>query len=104
MGNKSFWKRGFFDVPSGTPDERVQFGADKYIRRFCTYLEREGYIVYEVTKPVPTGMVEHLVFTEPDTTRYEILARIARPPQELHFDIPDYAVPEMEKIGLVLAE
>ncbi|KKM85253.1 hypothetical protein LCGC14_1290860 [marine sediment metagenome] len=103
MGTLSVWSKGYYDVPDSWTEEMAQAVSPKYTKRFGEHLEREGFTILCFLKPVVAGAMEHNVFCEPDKRRYSIFAQVTRQPKELHFEIPDYAVPEMSKI-LTLAE
>ena len=94
----SIWKKGYFDVPTWYTEEQVTSIAPKYTRRFGESIEREGFFVVSMLKPVVSGDIEHKVFCQPDTRRYTIFAEVTRQPQVIKYDIPDYAVPEMQKV------
>ena len=100
----SRWERAGFDVPANISDEQVQAGAGVYQRRFGEHLERQGFIILQMLKPVVAGKMEHQILTDPDRRRYHIFALVTRKPVTTHFDIPDVAVPAMQKIGLTLQE
>ena len=103
-GRPSFWKTGYFDVPITYSEEQVRWIAPKYLRRFGEYLELEGFTVLQMLPPQASGEISQHLFSQPDTKRWTIFARVTRQPQTIHVDIPDYAVPEMEKVGLTLQE
>ena len=92
-----FWERATFTVPADTPDERVQFHADKYIAKAAKVFEAQGCTVLEVTKPIVS--LGHLV-TDDDRRRYDIFFWCRRKPIEYTFEIPDKAVPEMQRLGM----
>lgn len=104
MSKPSIWTTGYFDVPFHYGEEQVQWVAPKYMRRFGEYLETQGFVVKQMLKPQVSGKATQNLFGQPDTKRYTIFAEVTRQPVEMHVDIPDYAVPDMEKVGLTLNE
>lgn len=100
----SFIKKGYYDVPSRYSEEQALAIAPKYITKFGESLHKEGFNIIRMYPPVESGNMEQVIFCEPDTRRYTIEAQVARKPRELHIDVPDHAVPAMEKLGLVLQE
>ena len=106
MANKrpSRWERASFDVPATVPDEVVQTKAGVYMARFGQHLERQGFIVLDILRPVVADSTDHKLFSQPDRRRYHIFALVTREPRTVSYDIPDYAVPQMQKVGLSLQE
>ena len=82
--------------------ERVEFHFEDYRLKFGKSLEREGWEVLYVGQPFQN--VFNLIPTDPDRPRYEIKAWCRRRPVEFTWDIPDKAVPAMQKLGLKLME
>ncbi len=94
-----YWDRATFTVPSDTPDERVQFVADRYRAKFGKYLEEQGFTVKKMTKPLVS---RRLFPTEAGRRRYDIYAFVSRRPVELTARVPGVLVPEMQAMGLKL--
>ena len=94
-----FWERATFTVPADTPDERVQFHADKYTAKAAKVFEAQGCTVLEVTKPIVS--LGHLV-TDADRRRYDIFFWLRRKPVTLEFEIDEKAIPEMQRLGMKL--
>jgi hypothetical protein len=90
-----------FTVPLGTPEDRVQFAADKYMGRFGDALESQGFTVMVMTKPERARLLD---LTEHGRTRYLLFAWVKRRPVEHHLWVPDSAVPILEKQGMKLTE
>ena len=96
------WQTATFTVPANVPHERVvaPLIADKYQRRFGSYLESVGFQVLYMGDPtVDAGVLSR----EPDRRRYTIRAWCKRRPITTTLTVPDCAVPEMLKRGLTLA-
>ena len=89
-------RRAIFTVPVGTPDERVQFNAGRYQRKFGGQLEKDGFRVMDMSKPIK--VLNHPL---PDPTRimYGILARVTRRPVALTMELPDLVAAELERRG-----
>ena len=94
-----FWERATFTVPADTPDERVQFHADKYTAKAAKVFEAQGCTVLDFTKPIVS--LGHLV-TDDDRRRYDIFFWCRRKPITYTFEISEEAIPEMEKVGMKL--
>ena len=94
-----FWERATFTVPHDTPDERVQFKADKYIRKAGYVYEAQGCTVLNHTKPIVS--LGHLV-TDGDRRRYDIFFWLKRKPETYTIPIPEQLIPEMQSKGLKL--
>lgn len=95
-----FWERATFTVPADTPDERVQFHADKYTRKAAEVYESQGCTVLQVTKPIVS--LSHLP-TDDDRRRYDIFFYLRREPITYKLEIPEQLIPEMQQKGLKLA-
>lgn len=95
-----FWEKATFTVPVNTPDERVQFHAKEYMRKFGEYLEEEGFTVKEMLKP-QIGERRFPVVEE-DRKCYAIFAFVSRVPVELTTMVPETLIPEMQAKGLKL--
>lgn len=93
------WRRGSFTVPLKTSEERVQLVADRYMRRFGEALEREGFRVLKMLDPRPDSGAA-LLFADPDRKQYVMWALVSRAPFQLHLEVRDEDVPEMEKLGM----
>lgn len=94
-----FWERATFTVPADTPDERVQFHADKYIARAAQVFEAQGSQVLKVTKPIVSlGYLP----TDDDRRRYDIFFWLRRKPITYELEIPEQLIPDMQKKGLKL--
>lgn len=95
------WERAIFDVPASVPDERVQFHADKYQRKFGDYLEEVGFTVLFMgeaeldARPIPR---------KPDRRHYTIQAWVKRRPVVAHMEVPDEAVSLLLAKGMTLAD
>ena len=95
------WERARFTVPDDVPEERVQFRSDKYMHRFGDHLEGVGYTVLSMmrprryTGPLPEPEGRHL---------YHVYAWVRRRPIVAHMEVPDHAVADMQRLGLVLTE
>ena len=100
------WERAVFTVPLGVPEERVQFVADKYQRKFGYHLEKQGFTVLQMSQPVRvTRPIEgDAGIMDPTRKKYGILAYVTRRPVEHTVDVPDALVPELEKVGMRLTE
>ena len=94
-----YWERATFTVPIDTPDERVQFNADKYTAKAAKVYEAQGCTVLNFTKPFVS--LGHLV-TDADRRRYDIFFWCRRKPITLEFQIPEKAIPEMQRQGMKL--
>ena len=94
-----YWERATFTVPIETPDERVQFNADKYTAKAAKVFEAQGCTILDFTKPIVS--LGHLV-TDDDRRRYDIFFWCRRKPITYTFEIPEEAIPEMEKVGMKL--
>lgn len=92
-----FWERATFTVPADTPDERVQFHADKYIAKAAKVYEAQGSTVLNFTKPIVS--LGHLV-TDDDRRRYDIFFWLRRKPITYNFEIPEKAIPLMQSKGM----
>lgn len=99
MQSNGFWDMATLTVPEDTPDERVQFVADKYRAKFGKYLEGQGFTVKKMTKPL---ISKRLFPTEEGRRRYDIFAFVSRRPVELNVRVPEILVPEMQAMGLKL--
>ena len=96
-----FWTEGCFTVPDDVSEARVQLRADAYMKKYGRVLEEQSFSVHCITWP---ELYHGLLPVAPDRRKYVIHALVSRRPQVMSFDIPDRMVPEMEKIGLRLAE
>lgn len=95
------WRRACFTVPVSVSEERVQFYADKYRRKFGNFLEKEGFDVLWMSQPlVYTGRLP----VEGGRREYKVFAWCRRRPIELKVDVPDILVPELLVRGMKLAE
>ncbi len=45
-------RRALFEVPAATTEELVQYAGDSYRRKFGAELERQGFRVMDMSKPV----------------------------------------------------
>ena len=92
-----------FDVPNTVSEERVQFKASNFRNQFGNRLEKMGFTVLLMEGPKRTACPPFKIL---DTTRkwYRIMARVRRRPVEHRFDAPDSAVPQLEAMGMKLAE
>ena len=94
------WERASFTVPDSVSEERVQFHADKYQRKFGDHLEGVGFTVVAMTEPeIDTGSLP----VDPDRRRYIIWAWVRRRPIIAHMEVEDEAVPTLLKLGMSLA-
>jgi len=94
-----FWEKATFTVPADTPDERVQFHADKYIRRAAEVFEAQGCKILRHTKPIVSlGFLP----TDEDRRRYDIFFWLRRRPITYELEIPEALIPEMQSKGLKL--
>ncbi len=91
-----FWERATFTVPIDTPDERVQFHADKYIRKAAEVYEAQGCTVLKHTKPIVSK--GHLP-TDDDRRRYDIFFYLRRRPITYDLQIPEAIIPEIQSKG-----
>ena len=100
------WERAWFSVPSTVNEERVQFAADKYMRKFGNWLEAKGFTVLAMRKPVaePNKDLRALWAKEsmdgPDRRRYVIWAWCRRRPIDVVMWVPDSAVAQMQGLGM----
>ncbi|KKL60803.1 hypothetical protein LCGC14_2201680 [marine sediment metagenome] len=104
MRKPSIWEKASFNVPDWYTEEQVMKVYPRCLKKAGAYYEAKGYTVLGVTPPILASETEHEIFTPPDARRYLIFLRVTKEPVTQHFDIPDAAVPEMEKGGLILAE
>jgi hypothetical protein len=98
-----FWRSAVFTVPGDVDEDRVQFSADKYMRKFGNQLEVEGFDVRLMTQP-GLDRRKSTTLTLEDRRAYVIWAWVKRRPSEIHVDIPDFAVSAMQDVGLRLTE
>ena len=96
------WERGTFTVPVTTTEEQVNLASHKYMRRFGECLEAQGFTIKSMIAPKRSERLK--MMTPPDRKRYDLWAFVTRQPHEIHIDIPDKAVPEMEKVGMTLID
>ena len=96
-----YWESATFTVPIEVSHERVLLLGDKYQKKFGVSLEDRGLKVTRMGEPT---LDPRPLETPPDRRRYRILAWCSRRPREIHVEIPDVAVPDMEKMGLRLTE
>ncbi|NIR13677.1 MAG: hypothetical protein GWN86_06905 [Desulfobacterales bacterium] len=89
-------------MPKSTTNEQIDFHADKYQRKFGNHLEAQGYNV--LAMGMPEENPKAFPSLPEDRRGFIIWARVSRRPQEIHIDIPDNAVEEVEKLGLKLNE
>ena len=94
-----YWERATFTVPADTLDERVQFHADKYVRRAAQVYEAQGCTVLRHTRPIVS--LGHLP-TDGDRRRYDIFFWLRRKPTTYELEIPEALIPEMQMKGLKL--
>lgn len=104
MKRPSFLASGFYDVPDWYTYEEVLNVYPRYAKKLGEHWESQGYEIVKMFLPVKSSNTVHQIFCQPDQVRYSIRALITRKPEEIHLDIPDEAVPEMQKIGLTLTE
>ena len=92
-----------FDIPSTVSEERVQFKASNFRNQFGQRLEKMGFTILLIEGPKRTACPPFKLL---DTTRkwYRMIARVRRRPVEHRFDAPDSAVPQLEAMGMKLAE
>lgn len=87
-----YWERGTMTVPDSVSDERVQFHATGYMRKFGEALEKQGLTVKKMTRPVENP--KSRLPKDPDRRRYSIYAWVTRTPLQMTVDIPDLLVPK----------
>lgn len=106
MSKPTIWQRASFNVPDWYSWEAVLDAAKRGARRAGEHYEAQDYTILEIRGPYRASELEHdvLEFVPPDATRYTIWLRMGKVAETLHFDIPDVAVPELEKVGLTLTE
>lgn len=97
--NGGFWDRATFTVPEDVPEERVQFHASKYMGRFGSVLEGQGFTVREMLRPQVSNRLP-----QGGRRRYDILAFVSRKPIVIKERIPDMLVPKMQRLGMKLVE
>lgn len=91
------WERRIFTVPKDTPEERVQFHADRYMKRAGDSLEMEGFQVIYMKRP----HIDRCPYPEDgDRKRYVIMAWVRRRPVELTMDIPEEMIPSALASGM----
>ena len=98
------WERAWFTVPDDVSEERVQFAADKYMRKFGGWLEAKGFTVLAMREPIrePNRNLQAL-WTRTDGAdrrRYVIWAWCRRRPIDLVMWVPDSAVAAMQGLGM----
>jgi hypothetical protein len=93
------WQRGHFDVPAATTEERVAQRAHIYMQRVGDGLERLGFTVLAMQRPVPNDGTRLVL---PDRRQYIIWAWCRRRPVVHHLEVPDSEVPLLEKLGMRL--
>lgn len=98
------WQRGSFTVPADVSDERVQFAADKYRRKFGAILERGkyGFRVLEMIGPHEDKGAVKKATTDSDRRAYVIWAKVTRRPVTFHVEVPDEDVPMYQAAGFKL--
>jgi hypothetical protein len=96
-----YWESAIFTVPADVSHERVLLLGDKYRNKFGQSLEGQGLTVRRMGEPM---LDSRPLETDPDRRRYRLLAWCSRRPREIHVEIPDEAVPDMERMGLRLTE
>lgn len=98
------WDKATFTVPDDVPEERVQFAADKYRRKYGDILEGQGFEVLEMEQPhMDEGLVAQGT-VDPNRRPYVIWARVRRRPVLTTIDAGDREVPAFEKAGFRLRE
>lgn len=104
MSKPTIWQRVSVNVPDWYTHEQVADAFGKAGRTGSEYYERQGFAILEATAAVRSSDIEQEIYCSPDATRYTIWLRMGRRPELQHYDIPDSAVAEAEKVGLILAE
>ena len=94
------WERDTFTVPVSITEEQVSMASHKYMRKFCECLEAQGFTVKSTIAPKRSERLQ--MMTPPDRKRYDLWAFVTRAPVKLTLDIPDRAVPELERVGMKL--
>ena len=93
------WEWCTFEVPIDTPEDRVQFHGDRYMRIFGDGLEKQGFTVKVMSTPeVYDGQRP----VDPDRRRYILWAYVTRRPVTYTIDVPDMSIPAMQRLGLKL--
>lgn len=96
---QGIWERATFTVPLNTPHERVMADSYIYANRFGKHLEAQGFTVLEMLQPqITSGRLP----TDEDRKRYDLFAYVTRGLREVHTDVPDSVVPELQAKGLKL--
>ena len=101
LSEGGYWESATFTVPIEVSHERVLLLGQKYQNKFGESLEGQGLTVRRMGEPM---LDSRPLETDPDRRRYRLLAWCSRRPREIHVEIPDEAVPNMEKMGLRLTE
>ena len=96
------WEKASFTVPADVTEERVQFVADKYRRKFGKVLEEHGFEVLGMEMPHEGHDVVSVGITEPNRRRYIIWAKVRRRPVEIRVDVPDRQVAAFQRSGFSL--
>lgn len=96
------WEKGSFTVPADVTEERVQFVADTYRRKFGKVLEEQGFEVLGMEMPHVGHDVVSVGITEPNRRRYIIWAKVRRRPIEVKVDVPDRQVAGFQRSGFSL--
>ena len=101
LGEDGVWERIYFDAPTTTSEEKIQFGAEPFKRTAGRLLEDRGFTVKYMENP---KRVPNPLDLEPDRKRYVIYAWVTREPVVHHFDVEDELVPGLLKLGYKLTE
>ena len=88
-------------MPGDTPHERVMAVAYKYKNKLGKHLEAQGFTVLEM---LPPQITQGRLLTDRDRKRYDLFAFVTRRPREVHIDVLDIVVPELQAKGLKLNE
>jgi len=100
--NGGVWELVTFEVPASIPEERVQASAEKYMSIAGDCFVKHGFKIHKITRPKRSKLLQ--AFTPSDKAKYFFQAFVSRRPQEIHMDIPDYAVHGMQDAGMILTE
>jgi hypothetical protein len=102
LSDAGVWKTAGFTVPAFTPQDKIEFAADRYRRKFGMSLEKEGFDVLWMGQPFKNELT--MIPVDGDRERYEIKAWCKRRPKEVSILVPDAGVPEMQAMGLKLKD
>ena len=96
---KGVWESAKYTVPVNTPEDKIDFHADKYVQRAGEAYEKRGFQVLQMEKPRPDKMP---IGVEPDRKSYVIWIYVRRKPQQVTINVPDASVPTLLRQGMKL--